>query len=192
MDTAGELLAFVGGLPDDLLPKLLGLVVERICRKSLSSAAPPAPEAENLWSTKRAAEYLDCSEEELRERVRRGEVAYHQRTTAGRIHFDRADLDAHKQAIRKGPLAGGLDRRYSAPHETLSPLEHATGGGASAAADGRAHAAPTRLRPRCDGDDGGPVGARRARRVTPGRDRPYAPGSGAWAGATSPPAKKGG
>jgi len=182
MHSAGELLAYIDALPDDLLPAAFGYLQARICRRQLQAVAPAAPPApENLWSTKRAAEYLDIAPDELRDRARAGHVAYHQDGDGGRMHFDRADLDAYKLRIRKGSVGCDLYQWYSAPDATRR--------GEAPSPPTRLNAAPARGRPRGDGNDRRPLGARGARRVAARGDEPAAPGQAAWA--DTPPRPKG-
>src|SRR4029453_2864772 len=71
MELARQFLAFVDDLRRDRLPQLKGFLEERLWREALArpSVAVSVP-PESLWSTARAACFLDCSADELRDRVR--------------------------------------------------------------------------------------------------------------------------
>src|SRR5262245_15894077 len=93
---AGPLRAFVERLPRESLPTLKGLLEERLCREQLAAQAPPAPApASDLLSTKAAAAALGCSGDEIRERVRRGELVAVRGKTGSRLHFEPAALAAY-------------------------------------------------------------------------------------------------
>jgi hypothetical protein len=182
MELARQIRAFVDELPRDRLPQLKGFLEERLWREALAArvVAPPAA-PEWLWSTARAAHFLDCSPDELRDRVRRGEIVAVQDRPNGRYHFEPAELERYRQRHRTRSVAPGLDLRYGAAHDTprresLSPPT-------------RLDTAPARRRAQRDGDDGRPLGARRAHRQPAGRDEPYAPAQAAWSGPTSPAPK---
>jgi hypothetical protein len=183
MQLARDMRAFVDELPRECLPELKGLLEARLWREALAPpvvAPPGAPEG--LWSTARAARFLDCSPDELRDRVRRGEIVAVQDRPNGRYHFEPAELERYRARHRTRAVALGLDLRYGAAHDTS--------GRAAPAPPTRLDAAPARRRAQRDGDDGGPLGARRAHRQPAGRDEPYAPGAAAWSG-PAPPAPKG-
>jgi hypothetical protein len=173
----------VDELSREQFAELVGQVAARIVREGLTPlvVAPPAA-PEGLWSTARAARFLDCSPDELRDRVRRGEIVAVQDRPNGRYHFEPAELERYRQRHRTRSVAAGLDLRYSAAHDSL-PRQ-------GIAAPTRLDAAPARRRAQRDGDDGRPLGARRAHRQPAGRDEPYAPGAAAWSG-PAPPVSKG-
>src|SRR4029453_12559345 len=183
MELARQIRAFVDDLPRDRLPQLKGFLEERLWREALArpSVAVSVP-PESLWSTARAACFLDCSADELRDRVHRGEIVAVQDRPNGRYHFEPAELGRSRARHRTRSVANGADLRYTPDHDTPQR--------ATAPPPARLDAAPARRRAQRDGADGRPLGARRARHHPAGSDRPYAPGAAAW-GDPAPPAPKG-
>jgi hypothetical protein len=183
MELARQIRAFVDELPRDRLPQLKGFLEERLWREALARptvALPVAPEG--LWSTARAARFLDCSTDELRARVHRGEIVAVQDRPNGRMHFEPAELERYRARHRTRPLAVGTDLGYTPSYD--SPR------GQDASPAARLDAAAARRRAQRDGNDGRPLGAKRAHRQPPRCDQPYAPGQAAWSRPT-PPVPKG-
>src|SRR4030095_12045442 len=94
MELARQIRAFVDDLPRDRLPQRRGFLEERLWREPLArpSVAVSVP-PESLWSTARAACFLDCSAHELRDRVRRSEIVAVQDRPKGRYHFQLPELE---------------------------------------------------------------------------------------------------
>jgi hypothetical protein len=183
MELARQIRAFVDELPRDRLPQLKGFLEERLWREALARPAVALPVApEGLWSTARAARFLDCSTDQLRDRVHRGEIVAVQDRPNGRLHFEPAELERYRARHRTRSVAAGLHDRYSADHDTT--------GSTGPPSPARLDAAPARHGARRSRDDGRPLGAGHARRHSLGRDQPYAPGAAAWSG-PAPPVPKG-
>jgi hypothetical protein len=174
MELARPLRTLVDELPREQLPELKGLLEARLCREALAAVhpAPDPPVDGRLRSTKAAAAYLDCSEWELLDRARRGDLAGIQDKRGGRWHFELAELERYKHAHTRAAVANGADQRYTPPHEPHRRPR--------ATARSRVDAAPARGRPQRDRDDRRPLGTRRTRRNPAGRDEPFAPGQAAW------------
>jgi hypothetical protein len=184
MELTRQIRAFVDELPRDRLPQLKGFLEERLWREALARPAAALPVVpEGLWSTARAARFLDCSTDELRDRVHRGEIVAVRGRPNGRLHFEPAELDRYRQRHRTRSVANGLDHGYGAPHDTARDPD--------AAPATPLHPAAARQGNQRDRDDDRPLGARRAHRHVPGRNLPYAPGQAAWSGPTpaGPPPK---
>jgi hypothetical protein len=183
MELARQVRAFVDELPREQLPELKGYLEARLWREALApvvSVVPP--NTAGLLSTKAAAALLDCKPDELRDRVRRGDIVAVQDRSGGRYHFEPAELERYRQRHRTRSVANGADLRYMPLHDTPRS--------ATAPPPARLDPAPAGRGAQRDGTDGRPLGARRARRHPAGRDRPYAPGQAAWSD-PAPPAPKG-
>ena|SRR5215475_1419460 len=175
LDELGE---FVDELPRSQFHLLRYACKQRLYteRAAIVPVPPPAPPP-SLLSTRAAATYLDCSPDEIRDRVRRGTLAAVRDRPGGRLHFDRTTLEEYKNAHRT--VASGIVPRYDAAHDTRYP--------ASPPPAAPVDATAARQRARRDRDRGQPLGTRRAQDHAPRHDRPYAPGKGAWADPPPPP-----
>jgi helix-turn-helix protein len=170
---------FVDELPREQLPELKGALEARLLREVLKATAPPAPppsDARGLLSTRAAADYLDCSPDEIRDRVRRGTLAAVRDRPGGRLHFDPAALEDYKAG--HCTVVSGANQRYN-PH-------HDIGNRPSPPPSPRVDAAPARSGAQRHRDNDHPLGSRRTRSNAARRNRPYAPGKGAWTDPTTP------
>jgi|SRR5215510_4641384 len=175
LDELGE---FVDELPRSQFHLLRYACKQRLYteRVAIVPVPPPTPPP-SLLSTRAAATYLDCSPDEIRDRVRRGTLAAVRDRPGGRLHFDRTTLEDYKSAHRT--VASGIGPRYDAAHDPRYP--------ASPPPAAPVDAAATRQRARRDRHRRESLGTRRAQDHAPRHDRPDAPGKGAWADPTPPP-----
>src|SRR5215813_1164347 len=176
-----DLAEFVDELPLSQFYFLREVVKDRTWMRRMARVpvppSAPSPAERGLLDTRAAAAYLDCSPDEIRDRVRRGTLAAIRDRPGGHLHFEEAALEAYKAAHRT--IATGVHRRYDGQHDP----RHAP----RPAPSPRLDAAPTRQRAQRDDDRREPVGTGRARHHAARRDRPYAPGKGAWAPPPPPP-----
>jgi hypothetical protein len=189
MELARSLRAFIDELPPEQLLELKGLLEARLWREVLAvtmlatTLSTPPPTEGALLSTHAAAAYLDTSEYELRDRVRRGEVRAIQGKTGARYHFEVSALEEYKVQHGTRPRAPGARHRYTPPDDPPR--------GAAVSPPTRLDPAPARRRPKRHRNDGRALGTGHPRRNAARRDEPYAPGLAAWSGPTPPAPKKG-
>jgi len=172
--TLPELDAFVRELPHAPCVSLCALCDDRVRTERAERAAPApvvlerAPQpgtVRAILTAPEAADYLRISLDTLYARVERGELVPLPRPPKGRLHFARAALDA---------VASGADLRYTPRHDPTRRT--------STAPAPRLDTAGARERPRGDGDDRRPLGARGAGSHGPRHGEPWAPGQAAWRG----------
>src|SRR5215475_2349727 len=147
LDDLGE---FVDELPLSQFYFLREVVKDRTWMRRMARVPVPpvAPPSTELLGTRAAAAYLDCSPDEIRDRVRRGTLAAVRDRPGGHLHFERATLEEYKTAHRT--VAIGVHHRYDGPHDP----RHAP----RPAPSSRLDAAPARQRAQRDDDRGQPVG----------------------------------
>jgi excisionase family DNA binding protein len=179
-----DLVAFVDALPRPAFAVLRDVADERVWAERWRHLPMPAPvvvtptaDPEALVTAEEAARELRISLDTLYARVHRGELMPEPRPPGGRLKFRRANL-------RVTPLASGVHRRDSGPHDTLTRQ--------GIAAPARLDATRARGGPECHDDDRRAVGTRLARRHAPRGGEPFAPGKAAWAGPRDPGSKGGG
>jgi len=88
---------------------------QRLYTERAAIVPVPPPVERGLLNTRAAAAYLDCSPDEIRDRVRRGTLAAVRDRPGGRLHFERAALEAYKGTHRT--IASGIVPRYDASHD---------------------------------------------------------------------------
>jgi hypothetical protein len=179
-----DLVQFVEALPRLCFAAFLYVADDRVWAERWARLPAPAPvvvtpaaDPEEILTAAEAAAVLRISVDTLYSRVVRGELVPEQpRPRGGRLKFRRANL-------RVTPVDNGIDRRYSAPHDTLTRQ--------GIAAPARLDTTRARRRAECHHDDRRAMGARGARRDAPRRGEPWAPGQGAWCDPQGDPRPKG-
>lgn len=173
-----ELATFVDALPRAVLFSVLAFADDRIWAERCARMVPPAPvvvapaaNPEEILTADEAAAALRISLDTLYARVHRGELVAEPRVPGGRLKFRRANLSVT-------PVANGIDRRYSAAHDSLTRQ--------GIAPPARLDTTRARRGAQRHHDDRRAMGARGAGRDAPRRGEPFAPGKGAWTGPPGP------
>lgn len=173
MTALARVLAELDHLADDELERAIGHAwterQRRLVAELVVTTAPPSPSG--LLDTTAAGVYLGGrSADFIRRQVRDGHLTCVRNVPGGRMGFALAELDRWKAA--HASVAGGIGQGYSPPHDTPRRARAPKGA--------RHDATRARGGPRAHGNDGRPVGARRATSDARRGAEPFTPSASAW------------